>query len=304
MTAQSSTVLKTYFETGDIPTQSQFADLIDSFQNIIDNNMLEGYQLVTSTATPPTQGNATPITNLNVYVTADNSGGNGLLLPPATVGMVVNVFKMTQYALSIFPSSGQQMLGLALNAPFVMKGSGGVILKCFVAGTWNAIGFSYTGFRANNSYASYSWNSHTTATTISVAGTMYLANIPSGSTQIPQWSDITSNSAGRLTFNNVGKNYYRISASFTIYNTRTSTNDDYTFAFFKNGSVDTTTYQKRMLNGQTSASYNYETISIDAIMLLGDGDYIELYVANDSSNASAGYPILNCGNITAQLLNS
>lgn len=36
MTAQSKTVIKSYFETGDRPTQSQFVDLIDSYQNASD----------------------------------------------------------------------------------------------------------------------------------------------------------------------------------------------------------------------------------------------------------------------------
>ena len=36
MPVQTKTVLKTYFETGDFPTEQQFADLIDSFQHIDD----------------------------------------------------------------------------------------------------------------------------------------------------------------------------------------------------------------------------------------------------------------------------
>jgi hypothetical protein len=34
MSKQNRTTLKSYFETGDIPTQAQFADLIDSFPNL------------------------------------------------------------------------------------------------------------------------------------------------------------------------------------------------------------------------------------------------------------------------------
>lgn len=37
MTARTGTVLKTYFETGDKPTQSQFGDLIDSSLLVVDN---------------------------------------------------------------------------------------------------------------------------------------------------------------------------------------------------------------------------------------------------------------------------
>lgn len=38
MTAQSKTVIKTYFETGDKPSQAQFIDLIDSYQDAGGNN--------------------------------------------------------------------------------------------------------------------------------------------------------------------------------------------------------------------------------------------------------------------------
>lgn len=34
MTAQNRTTLKTYFNTGDVPTEAQFVDLIDSFRLI------------------------------------------------------------------------------------------------------------------------------------------------------------------------------------------------------------------------------------------------------------------------------
>ena len=37
MAVVSKTVLKTYFETGDIPTQSQFEDLIDSLTHVDDS---------------------------------------------------------------------------------------------------------------------------------------------------------------------------------------------------------------------------------------------------------------------------
>lgn len=37
MTAQSKTIIKTYFETGDKPTQSEFVNLIDSYQDAATN---------------------------------------------------------------------------------------------------------------------------------------------------------------------------------------------------------------------------------------------------------------------------
>ena len=37
MAQVNRTTLKTYFETGDVPTEAQFIDLIDSLLNILDN---------------------------------------------------------------------------------------------------------------------------------------------------------------------------------------------------------------------------------------------------------------------------
>jgi len=42
---ENRTSLKGYFQTGDVPTQSQFASLIDSCPNSVDDN--DGYQLLT-----------------------------------------------------------------------------------------------------------------------------------------------------------------------------------------------------------------------------------------------------------------
>lgn len=39
MSAESKTQLKTYFQTGDIPTQAQFENLIDSYPNITDRQV-------------------------------------------------------------------------------------------------------------------------------------------------------------------------------------------------------------------------------------------------------------------------
>ena len=38
MSKQNRTVLKTFFQTGDIPTEGQYVDLIDSNLNLSENN--------------------------------------------------------------------------------------------------------------------------------------------------------------------------------------------------------------------------------------------------------------------------
>ena len=54
MAEQGRTTLKSYFETGDKPTQAQFEDLIDSTQNIADDG--EGIASVVEDTTPQLGG--------------------------------------------------------------------------------------------------------------------------------------------------------------------------------------------------------------------------------------------------------
>lgn len=54
MAQQTRTTLKTYFETGDTPTQAQFEDLIDSCQNISDDG--EGIASIVEDTTPQLGG--------------------------------------------------------------------------------------------------------------------------------------------------------------------------------------------------------------------------------------------------------
>jgi len=54
MATQNRTTLKTYFQTGDVPTQSQFGDLIDSTTNIIDDGAIEKWYTVSNVVFPIT----------------------------------------------------------------------------------------------------------------------------------------------------------------------------------------------------------------------------------------------------------
>src|SRR5262245_36250781 len=63
------TILKTYFETGDVPTQEQFKDLIDSSLNLVDDG-------------------------LTAYSTRDSSGGALRLDEGTTVGPNLQFFPL------------------------------------------------------------------------------------------------------------------------------------------------------------------------------------------------------------------
>lgn len=76
MTQQTKTTLKTYFETGDIPTETQFADLIDSAANntIFD---VRDYGALGDSATDDTD-------EINAAITAAVAVGGIVVFPPGT----------------------------------------------------------------------------------------------------------------------------------------------------------------------------------------------------------------------------
>lgn len=61
MTAQNRTTLKGYFETGDIPTQSNFSDLIDSFPLVTEVETTEDAIVAASSKTTPVDADTTAL---------------------------------------------------------------------------------------------------------------------------------------------------------------------------------------------------------------------------------------------------
>lgn len=80
MTAQTPTVLKTYFEQGDTPSQAQFADLIDSYVNTVQTSA----QIITSDVSAA--GNFD--LNLGMTIGGPTGGNKG----PGTINVAGGVF--------------------------------------------------------------------------------------------------------------------------------------------------------------------------------------------------------------------
>ena len=152
MTAQSKTVIKSYFQTGDKPTQAQFEDLIDSYQDA-SSLQYTSYQIDVGTANNYVINPSTPLTSytegisyavkilnqntssstLNVsslgakqitYIdgTALSSGA----LPASAV--VLLYYNGTQFVLTnIIPSTGGASGITALTGDVVASGTGSVI---------------------------------------------------------------------------------------------------------------------------------------------------------------------------------
>ena len=76
MAQQSRTTLKSYFETGDIPTESQFADLIDSMINIPDDG-LGNTTVHSQNANTNTSGTSLQVLSDTYTLPAGSIGGDG-----------------------------------------------------------------------------------------------------------------------------------------------------------------------------------------------------------------------------------
>lgn len=88
MALQNRSTLKGYFNTGDIPTESQFADFIDSVKNLAEDDVK---QTITSSATP-THNHAT---KANADITLDQN--------------------VTQYNISNVPEGGKGTIAVIQN---------------------------------------------------------------------------------------------------------------------------------------------------------------------------------------------
>lgn len=121
MTAQSRTTLKTYFETGDVPTQAQFIDLIDSFL------VLTG----TTSQTIPSAITVSGAASFSAGVSAAslNVVGNAIVTGSLTIGglkpalTVKQQFFTSTGAYTYTPSTG--MLYCRVEAVGAGGGSGG-----------------------------------------------------------------------------------------------------------------------------------------------------------------------------------
>lgn len=90
MTAQSKSVIKSYFETGDKPTQAQFGDLVDSYQDIggtnnyvtgVSASITNGLVLFTNTSGKAIKG----VTNSGVVIVTSGA----VTTPAGTSGQVL-----------------------------------------------------------------------------------------------------------------------------------------------------------------------------------------------------------------------
>lgn len=139
MTQRSTTYLKARFETADIPTQSDYQDVFDSFVNleasaaqalsgpltvpqlnatIVSANMiLHGQANVSASGT--TQASAARLSNGVSYVLA-NDDERAVVLATCQPGRTQFIVNTNTTTISVFPASGGNFIGTAENAALLL----------------------------------------------------------------------------------------------------------------------------------------------------------------------------------------
>ena len=149
MTQRSVTYLKGRWETGDIPTQSDYQDLMDSFVNLEASAMQSlagplsvtyvsaGTKIINSnnvavSAALGTQAGATRLTKDVNLVFGNDALGFGVVMATAEPGRVQYIINTDTTALTIFPASGCNFVGTAENTGSIVlaKNSMMVVAHC------------------------------------------------------------------------------------------------------------------------------------------------------------------------------
>ena len=164
MTQRSVTYLKGRFETADIPTQSDYGDVFDSFISLeasasqtmagaliatrLDaaavsatdvsagtvtvNTMIVNSHAVAVSAALGTQAGATRLTNDISLVFGNDILGFGVVMASATPGRVQMIINTNTTVLTIFPASGCNFVGTAADSGSIVlaKNSMMIVAHC------------------------------------------------------------------------------------------------------------------------------------------------------------------------------
>lgn len=119
-TATASAAIKLWFETGDIPTQQQFADFITSYPNLVDNNQLDNIETGITAHAGGGQGSAYQITKRFSSVGTVATALDSVKLPTGATSKAVIIRNSAANAVNIFPQSGAFISKLGLNTALTL----------------------------------------------------------------------------------------------------------------------------------------------------------------------------------------
>jgi hypothetical protein len=137
-TPLSLLAIQALFQTGDIPTQTDFENAWSSFPNIVDENLLTGSDDAVVGVNPPDQLTATPLTKRTNVCIGGSPVSRGYLLPPAVPGRSISINNNTSAANYYYPQVGESINGLGTDSPLITQPNITTILICLAVGSWAA----------------------------------------------------------------------------------------------------------------------------------------------------------------------
>lgn len=138
-TPTAAATIKTWFETGDIPSQDQFDDFITSYQNLVDNNLLDGINSAVTAVYPASQSTATLLSNRMNIVTTAPTGTCGVKLPTASAGRIMIVVNSSSNTVNVYPQSGEYIIPVSVDSPAPVTALESIILIGNGSGRWTAL---------------------------------------------------------------------------------------------------------------------------------------------------------------------
>jgi hypothetical protein len=130
MAEESRAQLKSYLETGDIPTQAQMANLVDSCPNILDNGVLLDANAAVAAFAGGGQANATILTKLINLITVCAAPGDSVRVAAPQGGKWFAIVNGTANSCNIFPQAGAQIDLLGVNNPLAMASGTKYLFAC------------------------------------------------------------------------------------------------------------------------------------------------------------------------------
>lgn len=145
MASQSSTVLKTYFETGDVPTQTQFAEFIESYSNLVDNNALDLTETGITAHAGGGQASAYALTKLVSVVSTVATTNDSVKFPGALVGRKAFLFNKGANTLAAYPLSGGNFVNIAVDQALLVPVGYCLFVECVSENEYNYTLYTQVG---------------------------------------------------------------------------------------------------------------------------------------------------------------
>ena len=148
-TALSSAAIKLLFETGDIPTQQNFADAWTSYENIVDGNLLIGTDVAITAHAGGGQASAYQITKRGNQLTTVATAGDSVKLPAALAGRSGYILNTQTASANVFPASGEAFINGTTDSAIPLPGGYTLNFYCLYTGQWIIFYLSDTGQSIN-----------------------------------------------------------------------------------------------------------------------------------------------------------